>query len=95
MSDFYSVKNELNSLFNNDEENFDSCHEYCFEYFGKVMGHFYFNAYYDMRRDLPNAKQSHTHIFQTNVNITTCLDCDYWDRKESKSKKDEMEALEN
>ena len=85
MSDFYSVMNEINSLFNNNEENFDRCHEYCLNTFG-TMGKFYFNAFYSIKNTLPNAKQPHDHVLTTRENITTCLDCDYWVRDESKKK---------
>lgn len=82
---FWNVMNEINALFNNNEENFDSCHEYCFDTWGKVLGHFYFNAWYNMKNRLPpEAKQTHDHILKINGNVTTCLDCDLWERKESK-----------
>jgi|FLOH01.1.fsa_nt_gi hypothetical protein len=78
-NNFYSVMNEVNALFNNDVENFDSCHKYCFNSYGKVLGHFYFNAYYAIRKTLLNAKTNHTHILNQVENITTCIDCDLWE----------------
>lgn len=71
--------NELTALFSNNEENFDSCHAYCFNAWGSSLGHFYFNAFYDMKNSLP--KQEHDHILTKSGNITTCLDCDLWERE--------------
>lgn len=79
-SQFFDVMNELNALFNNNEENFDSLFEYCRDNWGSSMGRLYFEGWFAVRRGLPEeAKQEHEHIFKVIGSRKYCIDCDLWE----------------